>query len=366
MLALYAHAYRLVVRELKRQPALLLTKFTTVIGRTIALGSASLAFVCSIWLLADNPHAHAATLFGYHSAINTTSLVQVLAFKPNGPVPFGPFGFLVTGLARIARLCRAEVRGARAGHVEAAVVRPTRRAASSRPEGDAAAGSLSLGISLRFARECIRTLGLNETHPVAGARRELVDHFERYAGSAGLRPVVELYEQARTFDGEPAVGEATVLVLHAPDIPFVQLAEALTDYARHQQDEARTFFWLSAFAGQNEPLFDAVSMVRFVGRVAIALEKWDSPLPMELLAQAVQLNARALDRVDVAIALPEQERARLARAVAEAPEATRDTMLAATLAGLEESIRAAPSLLALSRAHVAHARETPGSEDVPP
>lgn len=355
MLALYAHAYRLVVRELKRQPALLLTKFTTVIGRTIALGSASLAFVCSIWLLADNPHAHAATLFGYHSAINTTSLVQVLAFKPNGPVPFGPFGFLATGLARIARLCRAEVRGARASHGE-----------PSRPEGDAAAGSLSLGISLRFARECIRTLGLNETHPVAGARRELVDHFERYAGGAGLRPVVELYEQARTFDGEPAVGEATVLVLHAPEMPFVQLAEALTDYTRHQQDEARTFFWLSAFAGQNVPLFDAISMVRSVGRVAIALEKWDSPLPMELLAQAAQLNARALDRVDVAIALPEQERARLTRAVAEAPEATRDMMLAATLASLEESIRAAPSLLALSRAHVAHARETLGSEDVPP
>lgn len=274
----------------------------------------------------------------------------MVVFKPLVvPVPVGPLGLVYGFLARSARQLREFrvrlARQRRAKPAAAAQLRRTpRRAVSVAPLRSASKGSagsegepmewLRLGTSLRFARECIWALDLDEAASAAAVRGVMVDQFARFEGAC-RRSVVELYERTRTLNGEAAVGGATVLILHAPEMPFAQLTEAVADYATQSRVESREiFFWLAAFSRRNEPLvrreaLEMVRLVRAIGRVAIALPRWDSPLPdLELIAQAVQLDE--MEKVEICIALPGPERARYARALAEASEETREEMLAAT------------------------------------
>lgn len=198
---------------------------------------------------------------------------------------------------------------------------------------------LSLGVTLRFMQECHSALDLDETHSAAAVRRKMVGQLQNFGG-AGRRSVVELYEGTRTLDGQPAVGEATVLVVHVDEMPFIHLAEALADYVQqHKLDPSKAYFWIAEFSRRSVPqrpreLAETVRVMRAAGRVVIALKEWDSAMPLELLAQPAALDA--LEHVHLATALPDRERARFERVLVEAPEQAREAMLAASLDSLRE------------------------------
>lgn len=286
------------------------------------------------------------------AAPGALSSAQVLVFRPFiVPVPVGPLGYVGGLIAALVARCRARARrAARAGSAKPATDvlaahKPAQRARVAPLENPSLSAMaapaepmlwLQLGISLRFARECQWALDLDVSRSAAHARGRMLGS----AGAAGarLRSVVERYEMARTLDGEPAVGRATVLVVHSAEMPFGQLTEALAAYEGQHRAEGRPqFFWLADFSRRKvllrqRELLETIELIRATRRVAIALERWDSPMPMELLAQAAAQDA--LQDVDVSIILPDAERARFVRALAEAPEATREAMLAATSACL--------------------------------
>lgn len=140
-----------------------------------------------------------------------------------------------------------------------------------------------LGISLRFARECILAFDLDADHTVAHLGKRMHVSFASLPG-AGARPAVELYKEARTLDGFPAVGEATMFVLHSPDVAFADLVASLGSYSQHHNlDPQRTFFWLAAFARHRLPLNERqLRIIRPAGAHPRLSAHWDRNTSFQL------------------------------------------------------------------------------------
>jgi len=90
----------------------------------------------------------------------------------------------------------------------------------------------------------------------------------------------EVCREARTLGGLPAVGDATVLVVHARAAPFKQLLRALENYAAVEGLGTDAHFWIDAFstrtgdAPRGVDVSRAVGVVRDVARVAVVAGDW--------------------------------------------------------------------------------------------
>lgn len=255
----------------------------------------------------------------------------MLVFRPlSVNVPVGPFGWL---LSRIPSKKHAVPQGL----LCASRVAPLCDSTAASPD---ALGKpldwIGLGISLRFAREFIHALGIDPTDSVAAVRKRMLASFAGLPRGAGVRSAVELYRDARTLDGAPAVGAATVFVVHAPDAPYVSLVEAIGLHAsEHGLPAHETFFWFDLFtcrplarrcaALRQRELQQTVQTMRAARSVALALGSHDVPRALSLLTCAYHLGCCDAERVH--IVLPAREQARFRRALVGAPELTRDVLL---------------------------------------
>lgn len=282
-----------------------------------------------------------------------------MVFKPlTVTVPVGPFGFLANLLRATLTLAAAYLRirpeavfrrvrlmrysPARTSTTMGVQVAPLPAEGQATHSTVSAAGSTDeppewpkYGITLRFAREYIAALDLNALQSTAEVGRKMRASFACVVG-ASTHSAVDLYRDARTLDGNAAVSEASVFVIHSPSIPFTELVDALAGYAQQHGLEPQQTFWIGIFSRRQLPLSqrnlnEAVRVMREVGRVALVLERWDGYVPLGLLAQALQLEGGEGGdlQLHVRIALAERERARFARALTDAPDATRETMLRA-------------------------------------
>lgn len=245
---------------------------------------------------------------------------QVLVFKPLSiPVPRGPIGFLIDLLLSALRAVtkstsmgpsstrRVRQAAPRTSTILGSKVMPV--PSDTQPAAAVSLGWPHLGISLRFARECISAFGLEADHSVVHLGKLMHIAFASLPG-AGARPAVELYQEARTLDGHPAVGEATMFVLHAPEVAFIDLVAALSSYSRHHDlDPQRTFFWIAAFARRRLPLNERQLRITRPARSRVqTLIRWDWDTSFQLQVMQVTHHVGDFD-ARLRTALDEHERA---------------------------------------------------------
>lgn len=260
----------------------------------------------------------------------------MLVFRPlSVRVRIGPFGCVVTLIALGVRSFLSALLP-----VGSSIYRPAPLLTAGAGALDEPFSWLSLGISLRFAREHIAALEIDASHS-ADKVRSMLHSSGEFGAKVGVRSHVELYRDTRTLDGRYAVGEANVFVISAPDLPFVALIDALSAYSAELGLHAdSTFFWIGAFSRRPIPLrarelAATTRIIHRVAHVALVLGCWHEPAPLRSLRCTYLLGC--CRGVQVRLALTACEHARFASTLREQPAATREALLLATTTSALES-----------------------------
>jgi len=239
-----------------------------VVTTTLALSVLTFAVGLAVPWAAYGPWRQFAVGLLYQLATNTTSYVQVDAFRPVGVRCLrGPLRLMSEWLWHGA---------------QAAVVWVWRRVRpAATPTAEVQPGQYTHG-TLGLAPWALRKFAAGSGITSHMTAADVVPVVDGIVGNADVS-LAEHFVSSPLDSSRLAAAKATVYVSYAQECSFLRLLDALDEYVRaHALDPAATFFWVDVLCTRQLAMGRDLQLVpplqRAIGEVVLVLDPWHEPV----------------------------------------------------------------------------------------